>query len=193
MSGKIIGIGIACIVGVILVWLVCAVVGVSNQEVTLRTMIETKQKDNKSEFDNMWKKIAGVAEVTQAQKDALKEILIGYANARSTGDGKDLIMKWVQESVPNIDTTTFNNLQNIIVSSRDAWTFRQKELLDLSREHTILLRRFPEGFILTSFMGRKLIDVTIVTSTKTEKVFEAGKDDDVGVFKTKPVEVERNK
>ena len=42
-------------------------------------------------------------------------------------------------------------------------------------------------------MGRKIIDVTIITSTKTEKVFEAGKDDDVNVFKSKPTEVEKSR
>ena len=193
MNGKIIGIGIACIVGVVALWLVCSVIGISNKEVELRTTIETKQKDNKSEFDNMWKKISQVAQVTDAQKEAIKEIVVGYADARSQGrDGSGSFINALHEAIPNIDTTTFNNLQNIVVSSRDAFTFRQKELLDLSRAHTILLRRFPEGAILT-WMGRKTIDVTIVTSTKTEKVFETGKDDDVDVFKSKAPTSEKNK
>lgn len=186
MSGKVIGIGIVCIIVLVFVWLVCAVIGVSNREVTLRTTIETKQKDNTSEFDNMWKKISQVAQVTEGQKNAIMEIMVGYANARSQGrDGAGSFVNALHEAIPNVDTTTFNNLQNIIVASRDAFTFRQKELLDLSREHTILLRRFPEGAILT-FMGRKTIDVTIVTSSRTEKAFATGKDDDTDVFKPKP-------
>jgi len=158
-------------------------IGISNQEVTLRTTIEQKQKDNTSEYDNMWKKISQVAQVTDAQKNALKEIFEGYAKAR-TGEGNDsgMIMKWIKESVPNVDTSTFNNLQNIIVSSRDGFTFRQKELLDLKREHDLILRKFPSSLVL-SMLGRKPIDVTIVTSSRTAAAFETGRDDDVTVFK----------
>lgn len=154
----------------------------SNQEATLRTTIEAKQKDNTSEFDNMWKKISQVAQVTEGQKEALKEILVGYAEARSQGrDGSGSFINALHEAIPNVDTSTFNNLQNIIVGSRDAWTMRQKELVDLSREHTKLLRVFPSNLIL-SILGRKTIDITIVTSSRTEKTFETGKDDDVTVF-----------
>jgi len=159
------------------------VVGTFNNEVSLRTTIEQKQVDNRNEFDNLWKKISQTAQVTEAQKNALKDILEGYAKARSGGEeNKGMIMKWLQESVPNIDTSTFNNLQNIIVGSRDAFTMRQKELLDLKREHDKLLRSFPSNIILSMF-GRRPIDVTIVTSTKTEETFKAGKDDDTDVFK----------
>lgn len=183
MSGKVIGLGILCILVLIVVWIAFAVIGVSNKEVVLRTTIETKQRDNKNEFDNMWKKISQVAQVTEGQKEAIKEIVVGYANARSQGrDGSGSFINALHEAIPNVDTSTFNNLQNIIVGARDSFTFRQKELLDLSREHTILLRRFPEGWVLTSFMGRKPIEIVIVTSSRTEKTFETGKDDDVNVF-----------
>jgi hypothetical protein len=157
-------------------------ISVSNQEVTLRTTIEKKQLDNTSEFDNLYKKISQVAQVSEKQMAVLKDIFVSHATAR-TGNGNDgTMMRWVQESVPNIDTSTLNNLQNILTSSRDAWTMRHKELIDLSREHTKLLRMFPSNLIL-SFLGRKEINITIVTSTRTEKAFETGKDDDLELFK----------
>ena len=173
--------GVACIGIIAAIIMAAYVIGINNQEVILRATIEQKQKDNTSEFDNMWKKISQVAQVTDAQKNALKEILVSYASARNNGSDNQ-VMTWIKESAPTIDTTTFNNLQNIIVSSRDSFTFRQKELLDLKREHDILLRQFPSSFIL-SFFGRKSIDVTIITSSKTEKSFVTGKDDDADVFK----------
>ena len=169
-------------VGVVAVIIIAAyVIGVNNQEVTLRATIEQKQRDNTSEYDNMWKKISQVAQVTDAQKNALKDIFCSYAQARNNGSDSQ-IMTWIKESVPSVDSSTFNNLQNIITGSRDTFTFRQKELLDLKREHDILLRQFPSSFIL-GFLGRKPIEVTIVTSSRTEKSFETGKDDNVDVFK----------
>jgi hypothetical protein len=190
-KGLIITLGIVGIIVLILFVLGGSVIGTFNREVSLRTTIEQKQVDNRSEFDNLWKKISQVAQVTDAQKNAIKEILVGYADARSQGrDGNGSFINALHEAIPNLDLTTFNNLQNIIVGSRDGFTMRQKELLDLKREHDKLLRTFPSNIILSMF-GRKPIDVMIVTSTKTEKTFETGKDDDVNVFPVAKPNVEK--
>ena len=150
-----------------------------NKEVGLRNAITAKQRDNTSEFDNMVKIICQTAQVTDAQKNALKEIFVEHAKARGgLGDGG--VMKWLQESVPNVDTTIYNNLQNIIVASRGRWTERQKELLDLKREHDNVLDKVPSNWFVG---GRSRIEVVIISSERTEKAFQTGKDDNVDVFK----------
>jgi len=99
-------------------------------------------------------------------------------------------MRWVQESVPNVDLSVYKNLQNIIVGSRDSFTMRQKELLDLKREHDKLLRSFPSN-ILFGMLGIKEMSVTIITSSKTQEAFKTGKDDDVELFKKPITNVEK--
>jgi len=84
-KGWIIGIGIIGIIVLTVFVLGATVIGTFNKEVQLRVTIEQKQVDNTSEFDNMWKKISQVAQVTEGQKNAIKEILVGYADARSQG------------------------------------------------------------------------------------------------------------
>jgi len=183
-KGGIVALGIVGVLIVSSVMLIGYVIGVLNQETAIRVTMENKQKDNTSQFDNMWKKIAQVAQVTDAQKNALMDIFNGYAKAR-TGDGKSgSLATWITESCPAVDTSTFNNLQNIITGSRDAFTMRQTELLDLNREHEKLIRTIPAS-IVCSIFGRKSIDVTIVTSSKTGEAFKTGKDDDVNVFPVK--------
>ena len=165
--------------------LIVSLVGVLNTEVRLRTTIEAKQKDNTSEFDNMWKKISQTAEVTMAHKDALKEIFASHAESRTGGKGQGgSVMSWIQESVPNVNLDTMKNMQNIIISSRDAWTMRQKELIDLARERTQMFRTIPSNFFL-AIGGRREADVEIiiVTSSRTDKAFQEGKDDNVELFK----------
>lgn len=156
------------------------VVSTANYETRLSNRIEAKILDNQSEYDNMWKKISQVAEVTDQQRLALKDIFTEHAQARN-GNFQNSLTAWIHESVPTVDTTTFNNLQNIITSSRDSWTTRQKELLDLSRAHNDLLETMPSSFILTMF-GRKPIKITIITSTRTQDTFTSGTDDNVSVF-----------
>lgn len=183
-KGAMIGIGVGVVVLAVALVVGGMWVSYNNTEVRLRNTITAKSKDNQSEFDNMWKKISQVAQVTDAQKNALKEIFVAHAEARGgvSKGGANPLMTWLQESVPHVDTTTFNNLQNIITASRDSWTMRQKELLDLSREHNNALTLFPSSLFVGS---RPKIDVQIITSSRTDEAFKSGKDDDVDVFKKK--------
>jgi len=167
-------------IGVMLVALALlfALVGVasSNKEIRLRNAITAKQRDNQSELDNVQKKIKQSVQVTDIQVVALKEIIIGNAQARKGGSGSLATM--VQEAVPNVDTRTFENLQNIIAGSRDAFTTRQKELLDLKREHDNCIDVWPSSMFCGS---RGKIEVTIVTSSRVKENFSTGEDNDTNL------------
>lgn len=154
------------------------VVATLNRENMLATSIVAKQRDNKNELDGMWKTIEQVAQVAPAEKQALLDIFAGYATARSGSAQGGSLANWIKEAVPNVNLTTYQNLQNVITSKRDGFVRRQKELLDLSRDHNRLLGDIPDGWICSVF-GRKAIDVTIVTSTRTEASFQTGTDDNV--------------
>lgn len=171
-------------VGLLLV-IILVVMGISfhNQEVTLRNTINTKQTDNKNQMDAMWKTIAQTAQVADKDRESLSSIFKEYASARTgSGDSKP-IMNWIKEAVPNVQVNSdvFKNLMNIIVSQRDGFKFRQTELLDLGREHDNVITKFP-GLVFASILGRKHIDLVIVTSTRTENAFKTGKDDEVNLF-----------
>jgi hypothetical protein len=73
------------------------------------------------------------------------------------------------------------NLQNTIVSQRDGFKFRQKELIGFKTEHDNLISTFPNN-IYASLFNRNKIDIVIVTSTRTEESFKTGKDDNVDLF-----------
>ena len=147
----------------------------SNGEIRLRNQIETVQVDNQNEFDNMWKKISQIVQVTKAERESVERIIIGYADQR-TSAGSGTFINAVREALPNIDSSAFRNLQNIIVASRDSFTSRQTQLLDLKREHDNMLMTFPGSLFVGS---RPEIEVTIVTSSRTKETFETGVDDNV--------------
>lgn len=171
-------IGITVLVfGVVLVGYL---VGMHNRAASLCNTYEMKVKDNSSELDNLWKKINQVAQVSDANKNALLEIFQGYAAARTGTNGGGSLANWIKESVPNVDLSTYKNLQNLIASSRDSWTMRQKELVDIAREYNQGLSVLPDKMLL-SMMGFEKIDPKVITSTRTENAFIAGKDDDVSL------------
>ena len=155
-------------------------ISINNDEVGLRNLIAAKQRDNVSELDNMQKKIEQAAQVAPAQMAALKEVIVGYAAARNGGgDHGGAFINAVHEAIPNVDQRTFANLQNIITGSRDAWTQRQKEILDLKRAHDDLRTMFPSSLICGS---RPEIQVQIVTSSRVQADFVKGVDDSTKLF-----------
>jgi len=174
------------VVVLVITVLICGIYGVSvhNREVGLRNTISAKHTDNESEFDNMVKKIGQSAQVTDKQVESLKEIFNEHAKARGGSQSGGSLALWIKESVPNVDTSTFNNLQNIITGSRDRWTMRQKELVDLKREHDNLLDKFPSSMVC-GILGRQKISITIVTSTRAKAAMQTGVDDDTEVFQKK--------
>lgn len=154
-------------------------VSANNKEVGLRNAITAKQKDNQSRFDNMWKTISQTAQVSEKDRESLSKIFVEHAQAR-TGNGEGgSVMKWIQESVPTVDSSLFKNLQNIILSSREGWTRNQTEILDLKREHDNVLDKFPSSIFVG---GRSHIEVQIVTSGRTKEAFDTGVDESTNVF-----------
>lgn len=145
----------------------------SNTEVRLRNQLTAKQKDNENELDNLKKKISQTVQVTDLQKQMLVDVVIGQAQARKGGSGS--LATLVHESVPNVDVSIFKNLLNLIAGSRDSWTMRQKELLDLKREHDNVLTVAPSSWFVG---GRPHIEVVIVTSGATKEAFRTGEDND---------------
>jgi len=171
-------IGIAGAGILLAVILIVMAISFHNKEVDLRTQITNKQIDNKSEMDAMWKIIDQNAQVTVIQKEALMDIFGAYAQGRTPKGGSGALALWVKEAVPTVDQKTYTLLMNTITAQREGFKFRQKELLDQGREHDRLIQRFP-GVVFATILGKKHIDLVIVTSTRTEEAFKTGKDDNV--------------
>lgn len=181
------GTGLFVMLGIVAITIFLAVVLMSwsNVERSQRNLIVAKQKDNTSEFDNLKKKINGVVSIPEAKFNALQDIFVEHAQARTSGGNKDgSLMKWVQESVPNVDKAgdIYDQVMNIVVASRDSWTQRQKELLDMKRVHDNIIDLGFRGLFLSQVIGRQKIDVTIVTSVATKRAFETGEDNDDGTL-----------
>ena len=139
---------VVCVVLLIVVF-ICTSISYKNSEVRLRNLVKMKQEDNKNTYDNTWKKISQAAEVTDAQKHALLELVTGYAQARGGGGGS--LVKVITEVVPDLNPASkaFENLQNIIIAARDSFARNQTELLDYKREHDILLDSPVSGWFLS--------------------------------------------
>lgn len=163
------------------------VMGLSNSEVRLRVAATNIELDNKNRMDAMKKTLRDTGSVSEKEIEGLSSILVSYARERKGKDNDQLIMEWVHEAVPNVDFKTLQNLQNIIVSARNDFAGYQTRLIDVKREHDLLLNEQPSRLILVSLLGRQTLDITVVTSTAVERSFETGVDDDESPIFSNPL------
>lgn len=175
MKDVLVAIGI--VIALFVFGVVCKGISLYNTHVDLLSRIEAQQKANETVFDNMWKKISQTTQVADKYKDGLKGVLVSYAEGRSKNSDQ-LLMDWTKEAVPNFDASLYKQINNIVASSRDDFTNSQKLLIDLSRQHNTMIRRFPNN-VFCAVLHIEPIEIKVVTSSKTDKAFETQKEDDV--------------
>lgn len=175
----------ALIIGVIflaIVFLLGLIFGVAwisatNKEVRLRNDIAAQAKANEASFDTMWKIIQGKAQVADEYKEAFKEIFPQIISGRY--QGKNPLMQFVQEHNPHFSVSLYKGLSNSIEAERKRFLLGQQKLIDLKRQHDDLRQTWPSRW----FVGdRPEIQITIVTSEKTEDTFRTGHEEPENLF-----------
>ncbi len=175
------GLVLAGIFGVFsLVIFFSVLISAGNREADLRTRIEASQKANQVVYDRVWKVIQQQANVSEKYADDFRNIYKDIMDARNP-QGQATLAKFVTESNPNFDSSLFKQLMSSIEANRRDFEQNQKSLIDIHAEHTKLFRKFPSS-IFMNMLSRKEVSIQIVTSTRTERSFETGKDDDVSLF-----------
>lgn len=173
---------IGLIIAVPILWYIFTGIGVRNTEATLRAQFVAVQNANKVDYDAMWKIISSTAEVpTQYSndfKDAYSTIIASGQNTDSNSV-KSLFAVATGMRPPQLDSSLYRKVQDVIESERTKFANSQKQQLDVKREHDKLRTTFPSSLFVG---GVAPLEVKLVTSSKTEKAFETGKDDDVSIY-----------
>lgn len=152
----------------------------SNTEVRLKNGAGAQEQVCKNNFDNMFKTIAQIAQVSEQYKESFKEIYLPLIEGRYKD--QNLLMKWITESNPNFDTKLYEKLIDAIESKRNSFELEQKKLVSIVQEHNNLLETMPSSFFVG---GRPHLLVTYITSSKTKEVYRTGEDNDIDLFPKK--------
>lgn len=157
-----------------------------NKEIELKKQTIAQQDVCRANFDKMFKTITNLAEIperfAEKSKEAFKEIYPALMDGRYKNDNTSL-MKWVQESNPQYDMKSiqqlYMKLADAIEANRDEFFMEQKLLIDMKREHDTYTKKWPAS----SFVGDSAdVQITIITSTETENTYKTGKDDNIKLF-----------
>ena len=151
----------------------------NNEEVALRTQAEAQRGKVEGVYDAMWKIISQKAQVSSEYKNAFAEIYPDIIAGRYS-DGGGSLMKWIQESNPQFDTSLYKDLMQSIEVQRIAFQKSQERMLDIIREHSTLCATYPSKWFISNTSP---IDYTVISSSRSKMTMETGIDDDVDLFK----------
>lgn len=165
-------------------------IGKYNEMVTMENSIEAQWKDNQNIYDNYWKKLQETAQVTERYQEDFKEVVVAAIQGRYGDNGSQAVWQWIQENNPTLDAKMYENVQKVIAAGRADFEQSQRQLLDKNRVYQNMTKTFPGNFYATIFgMPTQVCNsegvckdffahYKIVTSAKTEKIFESGQDNE---------------
>jgi hypothetical protein len=83
------------------------------------------------------------------------------------------MMQWIQEHNPQFDTSLYKQVMTSIEAQRESFHTTQVELIDLSRQHNTLLKKFPGNWFLSDVPP---IKIPVIVNDATDKAFKSGKE-----------------
>jgi hypothetical protein len=173
---------IGVVAAVVLFGLIVLILAIttSNGEIRLRNQVEAQKQNVEAVFDNTWKIIQQQAQVSDQYKESFREIYMGIMSERYDNARGGAVFSWITEQNPNFDIGLYENLQISIEAQRTTFTREQKKLIDLKKQHDVYLTVFPNSIFVG---GRAPIEITVITSAKTEEVYKTSQENDIDLFK----------
>lgn len=157
--------------------LVMWAVGTHNNYVSLEESIKAQYSQNQNNYDNYYKSVSETMQLTDAYSEDFKKVYDSLMQGRYGEGGSQAVMQWIQENMPQMDSSVYTKVQDSILAGRRDFEQNQKLLLDKKRVYEQELRVMPKS-LLAGFMGFPKIDLEqfgIVTSEKTDEAFKTKK------------------
>ena len=169
-----------------------------DSSISYKNAIVAQNEDNQNRYDNFWKSIKEVGQVTDRYKDGFKEVLHGAIEGRYGGgnSGTKACASYIKEQNPALSDASYKKLIDMIEAGRADFRNAQTQLLDKQRAYRNHLESltgsmfaslfgFPKAVAGDFKPGRdtdgdgvlSVLDYRVVTSTKTQEAFKTGKDD----------------
>lgn len=171
-------ISVVVLIAITLITVVGMYFSYNNREINLRQQAEAQRGKIEAVYDRVWKIISQKAQVADQYKDAFAEIYPELIAGRYENDNNSL-MKWIQESNPNFDTSLYKDLMQSIEIERHSFTKSQERMLDIIREHKVLCETYPGTWFVSN---KSPIDFEVISSTKTKYIMDTGLEDDIDLF-----------
>ena len=175
-TGAIIG---AIAVGFVAVAVIGSYVSAANQGNRLEVAISAKYQDNENVYASGSQKIVEIAQVPAMYVEDITKVTTAAIGGRYGADGSKAVFQMLREQNPQLDSSMYKKIQQVIESFRDEFKNSQTALLDQCRNYETLRGNVWSGFWLNLARYPKK-DITkmctIVTTDKARQTFETKRD-----------------
>jgi len=146
----------------------------ANKGIAIENTLDAKYEDNKNVMAGFSTKVKEIAQVAKMSADAQGKLIELANKSRYGEEGSRAAFQFFQEQNPNVDTTLFRNLQQVIESERTRFSVAQTEMLDIKRSYKTMLDQPYSGFWLklAGLPKTNLDKYTIVINDYTNSAFE---------------------
>lgn len=124
-------------------------------------------------------KIKEAAQIPGMQTEDLQKLFTNSLDARYGSNGSQASMQWIKEQNPNLDQSTYVQLQRMMEAGRNKFESHQTKFIDTKRTYETNLGFLWKGMWLgvAGYPKINLDDYTIIVSQHAKKTFETGVDE----------------
>lgn len=146
--------------------------------IAMEETIKGQYTQNKNNYDSYYKTMTEIVQVNDMYRDDFKKVYDGLMQGRYGKDGSKAMMQWIQENMPNFDSSLYTKVQNTITAGRKDFEMNQKTLIDKKQAYQTSLKTLFNSPIakLWGFPKIDLEKYDIVTSERTEDAFNKKRD-----------------
>ena len=151
-------------------------------EIEKRTGVEGQQKKCMVHQANMWNILKEKAGVTEQYKGSFEKVFPQMVDKEFSND-QNVMVKFFQQNFPEFKTDLLNDLMQSIKIERTGFTTEQDFLIDMQREHkNYIMNKFNKLFLDSDL---KEVEIKLITSSRTNAIYESGVEDDIDLFDSK--------
>lgn len=172
------------VVGLILVGtLATSVMSFYNNSIQMENGIKAQYAENKNNYDNYFKKVKEIVQVPSMYIADLQKVWGDVMTNRYGKGGAKAFFSWIKEHNPEVDSSLYKRIQDVIEAGRNSFEADQKMLIDKRREYDNYRNVFPNNLMAGAFHFPRidLKEFDIVTSGETEAAFTTKKSDPISL------------
>ena len=183
-KGLLIGLGVAALVAVSLIGSYVTAYNTGN---SLENQIVATYENNENILAQYGQKVMEAAQVTEMQRDDLTHVVTEAMSGRYGEGGSKAVFQFIKEQNPQIDSSVYTKIQQIVEAGRNDFTVAQTQLTDRKRAYRTALGSLWKGTFMgiagypnikVGFRGGA-DDYPIITTGRAENAFESGKEDGI--------------
>lgn len=174
-------------IALLVISLVGSYVSANNYGVREEKRIQANYDDMQNILGQYSLKVAEAAQIPDMYRDDVKEVFSEVMTSRYGEGGSKAAFQWLQEQNPNLDSSVYTKIQQIIEAGRNEFQNAQTKFIDIKRAYESSLGYVWRGLWLriAGFPKIDLAAYKIISSDHALHTFEIGKDSGLTLRKEK--------